>query len=345
MCLKSSFSEWSIYRQVQVLFISIALILCAVLIVITKFQLDWIRSQVTNEASNAFKSRLYKQIENIGQVQASYFESEFTSYEDFTIHLALIDQMINGFNGGYNSKVFETTTSHSHETSKPSEQYLYGVYYSKYASLSTDGSMLVKNESILNYIYPALYTNYFFSFYQGYYTDEIINVYPASKFLTVYSPLPREWFYAGVENKDQVTITEPYKDAETGTLVVSLSRSIINDDSVFGVAACDVSLAYLTGKMQKIKFLENGFGILVSATGIVLTIPEIWQSESISHLRIFDSSITSISYEAWLKIKSSPDSSWVSISVNSNPSSDISAADLRIFKKDIIPSYQTNVTH
>lgn len=345
MCLKCSFSDWPIYRQVQVLFISIAVMLCAVLIVITKFQLDWIRSQATNEASNAFKDRLYKQIENIGQVQASYFESEFTSYEDFTVHLALIDQMINGFDSGYTSQVFETNIPHSSINSKPSEQYFYGVYYSKYSPLTTEGSILVKNESILNYIYPALYTNYFYSYYQGYYTDEIINIYPATKFSTIYSPLPREWFYRGAENEDKVTITEPYKDAETGTWVVSLSRSIIKDEEVFGVAACDVSLAYLTEKMQKLKFLKNGFGILVSATGIILTIPEIWQSVGISYLRIYDSSITSISYETWQKIKSSPDSSWVSISVNSNPSYDISAAELRIFKKDIRPSYQTNVTH
>ena len=345
MGFKKSFSNWPIYRQVQFLFISVAVILCIVLIVITKYQLDWLRFVAINEASDAFKSRLYKQVENIGYIQASYFESEFSSYEDFTIHLALTDEMINGFDDEYKVKVFETTTSHSHDTSKPSEKYFYGVYYSKFSSLSTKGSELVKNESILNYIYPAFYTNFYESYYQGYYTDEIINTYPASKFSTIYSPLPREWFYRGVENENKVVITEPYKDAETETWVVSLSRGVLSDGEVFGVAACDVSLAYLTEKMQKLKFLKNGFGILVSATGIVLTIPDIWQTESSSYLRIFDSFVTGISLDTWNEIKAIPDSSWVSISIEENSDYDISAADLRIFKKDIIPSYQTNVTH
>lgn len=345
MGFKQSFSNWSIYRQLQVLFISAAVILCSVLIIITKFQLDWLRFLVINEVSDAFKSRLYKQIENIGYIQASYFESEFSSYEDFTIHLALTDEMINGFAGEYKVKVFEKTTSHSHEVSKPSEKYLYGVYYSKYSSLSAGGSELVKNESVFNYIYPAFYTDYFEKYYQGYYTDEILNFYPASIFSSIYSPLPREWFYRGAENEDKVVITEPYKDAEKGNWVVSLSRGVFRDGEVFGVAACDVSLAYLTEKMQKLKFLKNGFGVLVSATGIILTIPDIWQSEKSSYLRIYDSFVTGISLDTWLEIKSSPDSSWVSISIEENSDYDISAADLRIFKKDIIPSYQTNITH
>jgi hypothetical protein len=345
MKFRETYTELSVARQVQLVFLLTAFILCGILVVITKFQLDWIRDLTISEASRAFKNRIYHQIENIGEVEASYFESEFTGYEYFTLNLAKTDEIINGFSKDYNSKVFQESKSYSQDSAKGTVDYSHGVYYTKYSSLSPEGQSLVKNESSFNFIYSALYTNYFYNYYQGYFTDELTNSYPSRKITPGYSPLPREWFYRGVDNEGQVVITEPYKDVDQGTWVVSLSKAVMKNKKVFGVAACDVTLEVLTEKINKVKILENGFSILVSATGIVLTIPDQWVNNDEDSLRIFDSSITGISYETWVEIRDKSDASWTSVTIEEDEDLGIEAADLKIFKKNIVPMFQSNVTH
>ena len=336
---------WSLFYQVQILFISVCLVLFGLLILITKSQLDWIRNQIITSASDEFKSRLYTQIESIGNIQSSYLESELTTYEDFTLNLALIDELINDFNKNYSNQVFKKSNPHSHDSVSSSLEYSYGVYYSKLPSLSNDGSALVKTESILNNIYPTLYENQFQWYYQGYYTDQILNIYPGFEFTSTYSPLPREWFYRGAYNGKNLTFTEPYTDATNGNWIMSVSRAVMNESKVFGVAACDIGLDLLLSKFSKIKVLKSGFGVLVSATGLVLTVPEQWASDIKGFLRIFDTTITSIKLDTWFHIKDAPDAHWIDSQVEADEENEIKAADYKIYKKNILPLYQYNYTH
>lgn len=345
MGLVSYYREWSLFHQVQILFISVSLLICGILILITKYQLDWIRSEVITGASGAFRSRLYFQLESIAYLESSYLESELTTYEDFTLNLALTDELINGFNKNYSSQVFEPSEPHSHTSTSSMNKYSSGVYYSKFSQLSAQGAELVKNESILNNIYPYIYESKYQSYYQGYYTDQILNIYPAYEFTSAYSPLSREWFYRGAHNGHNLTFTEPYGDAATGQWIMSVSRGVMNSSKVFGVAACDISLDSLLQKVSKIKVLDHGFGVLVSATGIVLTVPEQWVTGSDDILRIFDTVVTSISVDSWFEIRDSPDEQWINAKVEDDEEAGIVAADYKIYKKNIIPGYQSNVTH
>lgn len=345
MVLVSHYREWSLFYQVQILFISVSLVLCGLLILITKYQLDWMRDQIITNASDAFKSRLYTQIENIGNIQASYLESELTTYEDFTLNLAQTDELINGFNKNYSNEIFQKSNPHSHNSISSNPEFSYGVYYSKLSSLSSEGSALVKTESILNNIYPTLYQNQFQWYYQGYYTDQILNIYPGTEFTSTYSPLPREWFYRGAYNGKNLTFTEPYTDATTGDWIMSVSRAVMNESKVFGVAACDIGLDLLLDKFSRIKVLKSGFGVLVSATGIVLTVPEQWTSDSDGFLRIFDTTTTSIELDTWFHIRDAPDAHWIDSKVSEDKENEIKAADYKIYKKNILPWYQTNYTH
>ena len=281
------------------------------------------------------------QMEALAEVEGKYLQQELTNYISFIHHLKLTDEIYNDFNTGYSLNPFNETIAHSHtDISDKAKEYGekgYGVYYSKYSTLSEAGQKLVNIESCFNPIYPTMYVDEYESYYQGYEIDEIMVSYPGYTRDSVYTPLVREWYYKASDSKESIVITEPYIDAFTGNWLISVSEAILkNNKEVYGVAAVDVSLATLTGKTSTIEILDNGFAMLVSSGGMILTVPDAWKTSSdVSSIRIFDTTYTGISESEWESIKNSSSNSRHSFT-------DSNSTEYKLVKHDISPFYSTS---
>lgn len=86
-----------------------------------------------------------------------------------------------------------------------------------------------------------------------------------------YDPTARPWYVLAKEAKATVW-TDPYKDADSDMLVVSVSSPVYNKAKRFlGVVAMDISLESLSNEMNSIKIGEGGYPVLIGAHDEILT--------------------------------------------------------------------------
>jgi hypothetical protein len=342
MGLREDFNNWPLGRQLQVLFIVSGLLLSLILVVVTKFQLDWLRDKITNDSTDAVEERILVQMEALAKVEGNYLQQELRNYITYIHDVKLLDQIYNDFNTeDYKYNPFNQTTAHSHlEADEDTATMEYGVYYSKY-TLTAEGQNLVQIESCFNPIYPFLLISEYVAVYQGYEIGEILVSYPGYEKTSSYTPLVREWYYKASDKPNQVSITEPYIDAFNGKWLISASEAILNNKGeVYGVAAVDITLETLTKKTSSITILDSGFAMLVSSGGMILTVPKIWQpSDYTGSIRIFDTIYTGISESQWETIKNSSSGSRHSFN-------DKNSTHYQLVKQDILPFYsETSPTH
>ncbi len=84
-----------------------------------------------------------------------------------------------------------------------------------------------------------------------------------------------EWYTACQGRKAKVNaifsyITEPYKDPQTGEMIITVSQEVKNSDVVQGVVAMDIEASTLTEYVQNIKLLNTGFVLLVDSEGNIV---------------------------------------------------------------------------
>ncbi|BEP27894.1 methyl-accepting chemotaxis protein [Helicovermis profundi] len=98
-------------------------------------------------------------------------------------------------------------------------------------------------------------------------------LYPQVDLPADYDPRKRGWYEAAVK-ADKLIWTDPYVDAFTGDMVVTVAKPVynkFNNNKFVGVAALDISLKTLAENMNKITVGENGYAILVDGNGITMT--------------------------------------------------------------------------
>jgi Cache domain. len=297
MTIRDEYSSWPLGRQLQVLFIGAGLLLTGILIIITKFQLDWLRSQVTTKSSVVLTDNLLKQMRDLGSMEAQYIASEFSNYITFAKNLKRTDSIVLGFGYYNNTNPFKQgTVVNSSSITQGTITYSTGVYFTSESSLDSAGVNLENTDTSMDAIYPLIYQDSYLGYYQGYEQNQIIHYYPGSLTTdTTYTPLVREWYYKAAENTSRVIITEPYTDSTTGYWIVTISKAITdNNNKLFGVAGVDVTLKSLTSDTSNVKILNSGFLMLVSAGGMILTLPAGWDASGSSTLRIYDTTNTGI---------------------------------------------------
>ncbi len=84
-----------------------------------------------------------------------------------------------------------------------------------------------------------------------------------------YNPTERGWYKDAVE-AGGVIITDPYSDAQTGLLVVTIAEPIIAKDEFRGVFACDIYLDKIVEEVNTLKMDDNGYAMLLTAEGNIL---------------------------------------------------------------------------
>lgn len=86
-----------------------------------------------------------------------------------------------------------------------------------------------------------------------------------------YDVTTRDWYQAVTDKK--LIITEPYEDADTGNLVVTISTPVYDQDNstILGVTAVDFSLDTLNSTIGSYRLGETGYVMLAAPSGLVLS--------------------------------------------------------------------------
>lgn len=81
-----------------------------------------------------------------------------------------------------------------------------------------------------------------------------------------YDPKERDWYKAAMQAQGQVAIVPPYVDADTGDVVISVSRMLPNGKDVLSI---DVALNHIQDMVQELNVFRRGHGFIVDETGLL----------------------------------------------------------------------------
>lgn len=87
-----------------------------------------------------------------------------------------------------------------------------------------------------------------------------------------YNPLDRDWYKEATALKGETLITNPYKDAGTGDMVVTVAKQI-KDHS--GVLAIDIKLTDLQKVADSIQIGRNGYSSIFGENNLVISHPSL----------------------------------------------------------------------
>ena len=82
----------------------------------------------------------------------------------------------------------------------------------------------------------------------------------------------RDWYKMAIDN-DDIAITEPYLDQQTGQYCVTFSKRVVCDGRTIGVFGIDIYMNKLTDILAG-SYQENDYAFLVSPNGVIITHPD-----------------------------------------------------------------------
>lgn len=96
---------------------------------------------------------------------------------------------------------------------------------------------------------------------------------PDSKMPDGFDPRTRPWYKDAV-NSASASLTEPYIDAVTGQMIISIGSAVKKAGQALGVAGADLSLQTITDTINALNFNGLGYAFLISGDGKVLVHPD-----------------------------------------------------------------------
>lgn len=82
-----------------------------------------------------------------------------------------------------------------------------------------------------------------------------------------YSPTERDWYMKAIEGDGEATLVPPYVDAQTGAVIISISRKLPNSANVLSM---DVTLNRIQRMMGDLTVKGKGYGFIVDQTGLII---------------------------------------------------------------------------
>lgn len=83
-----------------------------------------------------------------------------------------------------------------------------------------------------------------------------------------------DWYKESIQNPEQYIISEPYPDAVTDTMVITIDKGIKQNDKVFGMMSIDVSLDKLDKLLSNLSYDNTSSIIAMDSEGIVISNPD-----------------------------------------------------------------------
>lgn len=90
-----------------------------------------------------------------------------------------------------------------------------------------------------------------------------------------YDPTERDWYKGAEEKNGEFYYSEPYEDAITQELVITISRAVLDKNGeIVGVAAIDLNMANFSKSINDIKIGHNGYMVIIGQDGKFITHPD-----------------------------------------------------------------------
>lgn len=102
---------------------------------------------------------------------------------------------------------------------------------------------------------------------------------PVHKMPEGYDPRKREWYQEAIKSNENIVITDPYADASTGKIVVSIVKALADGSGVVGV---DMSLEKLLEVAGSYKIGQQGFVYILDQSGKIIVHPSLPAGEQVS---------------------------------------------------------------
>ena len=103
-----------------------------------------------------------------------------------------------------------------------------------------------------------------------------------------YDPTARDWYKAAVEANGEIVIISPYVDAQTGSVVITIGKSISGAEKARGnspnVVCLDVIVNHIQDITQSVEITGKGYGMVISSDGFIIA----HQEESFNGQNITD---------------------------------------------------------
>ncbi|WP_427338241.1 methyl-accepting chemotaxis protein [Caloranaerobacter sp. DY30410] len=99
-------------------------------------------------------------------------------------------------------------------------------------------------------------------------------IYPNVKLPNNYNHKTRPWYKIALENKGKVMWTKPYKDAVTGEVAITVSKTVINNGNVVGVIGIGMNLKHLSEKLSGIAVGKKGYVFVTDENGTLIAYPD-----------------------------------------------------------------------
>ncbi len=95
---------------------------------------------------------------------------------------------------------------------------------------------------------------------------------PYEELPNTYDPTSRPWYKEALATNDYI-ITDPYQDAVSGDMVVSIAKSIYDNGNLVGVLGIDLNLGAFVKGIEKVEVGETGYLYIIAPDGTVLYHP------------------------------------------------------------------------
>ncbi|MBB6062530.1 methyl-accepting chemotaxis protein [Thermosipho japonicus] len=100
--------------------------------------------------------------------------------------------------------------------------------------------------------------------------DKKFYIYPDVEMPEGYDPTKRPWYIDAINNRGKVIITDPYIDASSKDIVITVAKTVEKDGKILGVVALDFKASELANSLLSAKFGESGYSYLLSSDGKTL---------------------------------------------------------------------------
>ena len=104
-------------------------------------------------------------------------------------------------------------------------------------------------------------------------TQGAFTIRPDSKMSDGFDPRSRPW-YKDALNSNGASLTEPYIDAVTGQMIISIGTAVKKAGQTLGVVGTDLTLKTVTDSINALDFSGMGYAFLISGDGKILVHPD-----------------------------------------------------------------------
>ena len=104
--------------------------------------------------------------------------------------------------------------------------------------------------------------------------DKRMIIYPLADLGDDYDPTSRTWYKGALDKSGEINWSEPYTDAVTGNMIITVSTTVEDKGEVIGVVGMDIDIQDLSTYMASTKIGADGYVVVIDKTGIAIVHPD-----------------------------------------------------------------------